>query len=797
MFNNHKLEEVLVEYKKVLKSVQWAKEEYKWKAIKHFQEHWDIKAENFTEMFTLATEKTFNLLASMNNFPRGMLIAMSQRDPESVRSMFMNLYNEDLDFLDRVVTFKSEADDLREKYDDGSWTQHYQNANSISTYLWLKYPDKYYIYKYSEVRTVAKELESEIKPKKGFIESVIDAKKLYDEINISLANDTELIEIFKTLTKEEHYPDEHLKTLTIDVGFYISRVYSKRDKEGNEEWFPKDYHPEITKDDWIKLIHDKTVFSENALEIMKRLKDYGDEATCKQLSIKYGESSNFYNAGSSALAKRVHTKTNCKILSDKENQHAKWWPILYLGKPASKEDEGAYIWKLREELSAALDSVDLSNVKLFATSDAENSSVNYWWLNANPKVWNFSNISLGDSHFYTKFNENGNKRRIFQNFMDAKPGDYIIGYESYPVKQVVALLRVTNKTTDQELHFEKIEGFYNPIEYQTLKACPELERMEYFMNPQGSMFKLSEGEYSFIMDLVRESNPIHKTEFKKYTKQNFLNEVYIQEAQYETLVELLLHKKNVILQGAPGVGKTYAAKRLAYSIMGKEDENRVEFIQFHQNYSYEDFIMGYKPQGNGFELKNGIFYKFCIKAANDPNNKYFFIIDEINRGNLSKIFGELLMLIENEYRGTKATLAYSGLGFTVPKNLYLIGLMNTADRSLAMIDYALRRRFSFYEMTPGFNSEGFIKYQKSLDDETLNTLIERIKDLNQDIAKDSSLGKGFVIGHSYFCEKHDANENWMKSVVEHDILPMLSEYWFDEPTNLHRWQNILRGVFNE
>lgn len=207
--------------------------------------------------------------------------------------------------------------------------------------------------------------------------------------------------------------------------------------------------------------------------------------------------------------------------------------------------------------------------------------------------------------------------------------------------------------------------------------------------------------------------------------------------------------------------------------------------------------MGYKPSGDGFELKTGIFYEFCQKAANNPDLPYFFIIDEINRGNMSKIFGELMMLIEKDYRGKKLTLAYNGLPFSVPKNLYIIGMMNTADRSLALIDYALRRRFSFFAMEPGFGSDGFRKYMKSFDNDTFETLIERIKDLNFEIAKDPSLGNGFCIGHSYFCGQEDCSDEWMQSVVEYDILPMLEEYWFDEPAKLQKWQNILRGVFND
>ncbi len=254
------------------------------------------------------------------------------------------------------------------------------------------------------------------------------------------------------------------------------------------------------------------------------------------------------------------------------------------------------------------------------------------------------------------------------------------------------------------------------------------------------------------------------------------------------------NKKNIILQGAPGVGKTFAAKRLAYSIIGKKDENRIEFVQFHQNYTYEDFVMGYKPVEDGFKLEHGVFYKFCLEAKNHPDEDFFFIIDEINRGNMSKIFGELLMLIERDYRDTKITLAYDGLTFSVPENIHIIGMMNTADRSLAMIDYALRRRFSFFEMEPGFRSDGFKKYQKGLNNETFDQLVIKVEELNKEITLDKSLGKGFCIGHSYFCGKTICTDEWLHSIVKFDILPMLKEYWFDDSSKLQRWENILLGV---
>ena len=281
-------------------------------------------------------------------------------------------------------------------------------------------------------------------------------------------------------------------------------------------------------------------------------------------------------------------------------------------------------------------------------------------------------------------------------------------------------------------------------------------------------------------------------EYPSYDKRNFLDDVYMSEREYQTLKGLILNKQNVILSGPPGVGKTFAAKRLAYAIMGVKDPARVQMIQFHQSYSYEDFIMGFRPSENGFELKYGPFYEFCKKAEIDSDNDYFFIIDEINRGNLSRIFGELFMLIENDKRGYKLRLLYGDEEFSVPPNVYIIGMMNTADRSLAMLDYALRRRFAFYDMKPGFDANGFRSYQSRLDSQKFDRLIHCIKDLNETIVNDDSLGEGFRIGHSYFCALNEVNDQALASIVEYEIIPLLKEYWFDDRAKAKTWSDNLR-----
>lgn len=496
-----------------------------------------------------------------------------------------------------------------------------------------------------------------ILPRQQFVAEKIGEKKYYEIVDLLKNNgfidDNGQLK-WTPHSQYRHLVDENKKISSLDL-FNVEN----NDQNG---WFPKDYSPEISVEKWVELLKNPEIFNENSLKIMARMQDLGGMATCKQLANKYGASANFYNSGSSYLAKRIYENTKCPILEE-HTENSRWWPILYVGRyNEDKNVQGVYIWKLRSELSEALKQINLSDIKLYEEAEE----------------------ILFD----------GNTENI-------------------------------------------------------------------------------------------------------YTKENFLKEVFISEDKYDSLKMMLEKKKNIILQGAPGVGKTFAARRLAYSIMGVKDDSKIEIVQFHQNYSYEDFVMGYKPDGDGFKLTEGIFYKFCINAAKQPDKKFFFIIDEINRGNMSKIFGELLMLLENNYRDKNHAIkfAYKDEKFYVPENLYIIGMMNTADRSLAMIDYALRRRFSFFDMEPGFDTDGF---KAKINSDKFRKLIDAIKDLNNVITNDKSLGKGFCIGHSYFCDKEGKyTDEELKSIVEFDILPMLAEYWFDEPQNYEKWQQLLMGIFNE
>ena len=414
----------------------------------------------------------------------------------------------------------------------------------------------------------------------------------------------------------------------------------------------------------------------------------------------------------------------------------------------------------------------------------------YYWLNANPKIWNFYDLSVGDTHTYTARNSKGNKRRIYQYFLDVNPGDVMIGYLTSPIKQIAAMLEATKSlyTDDLEgevIEFQLIEFLEHPVDFTLLKENPDLQDAEPIINNQGSLFKLSDEQFEIIQNVIEEvSPPPPPSQPVENDLQDVLEKTGLSQIQFERIIETVKQKKQIVFQGAPGTGKTYLAQIVARYLA--KDENNVEIIQFHPSYSYEDFVEGYRPsEKGGLVLKSGIFKELCRKALTQPDKNYVLIIDEINRGDISKIFGELLYLLE--YREQKIRLTYSPeIDFRIPHNIYILGTMNLADRSLALIDYALRRRFRFITLETDYE---LIKECNKDSELHLETIIENIREVNHHITSNHALGKDFQIGHSYFLHRMK-DRNTLQNVWDYEIEPLLLEYFFDNREKVQQLHDI-------
>lgn len=837
--DQHNLKHELTEkYKNFIRETKNEDENYKWDATDHFRKIWNPESADFGNMVTNAFKKHVNLIYQTSWW---FLKTIAEKETEKAREMFRHLYDEDIELAERMKAFKAESDILLSKYKielGKDNIHHSQDERTLSVYLAFRYPEKYYLYKNSVYNNYCTYLGEKVKPAGEkyfhFMELAGQFKNDY------LLKDQELIQLHKQLHPDLEWDDTNLITQNIlyrmladnpaaDDSGKITGISREEETpllpiDGKKYWlyapgenaryWDEFYHAGIMALGWDKL-GDLDHYNSKE-EIIERLKVLANTKGSKKndATANY-EFKRIISVGDIIIVKRGKSEylgygvvSSDYYYDEKRKVYQKCRKVDWKKKGHWPEESAPIVLKTLTDITKYPDYVErlkkLIGIELAESTGLSEEPVpeynpgntNYYWLNANPKIWTLDELEIHPEIDYTTHTETGTKRRIYKHMLAVKPGDRVIGYETTPVKKVRALLEVTrslyeNEAGEEVFDMKLLEFTPQQPTWDDLKGRQALQNSEVFQNNQGSLFKLTKEEYEAIVELSRT-----KTKFEYYTKKDLLSDVFITPEKLDRSLALLKRKKNIILQGPPGTGKTYFAKRLAWCLMGEKDPTRVRIIQFHQSYSYEDFIQGYRPEDGGLKLKNGVFYDFAKQASRDKDRDYVLIIDEINRGNLSKIFGELMLLIEADKRDQKIKLAYAREEeeFSVPPNLHIIGTMNTADRSLALVDYALRRRFAFIGMAPHFE-ELFIDHlsKSGFEEPFIKALIKKINHINGLIMGDSSLKEGFLVGHSYFItgEMPADPDEWLNDIFNYEILPLLEEYWFDDHERLSDIRSIL------
>jgi len=676
------------------------------------------------------------------------------------------------------------------------------NPVAASYFLAVSNPKEYPICKVQVYKYIVQNFLIDGSLKTDPAERLVHCKAVYSELLTVLINEYGLI--------GGNLLDVH------SIGFYLLKMNENKETTGNglRYWqiapgpnarlWEDVKNKSIAAVGWSQLNEDLGSFAKDDLQ--EKYKQKYPEATDRQIKLQVGQLYNF-----------VHLKIGDKIIANKGKTSLMGVGIVsstYQYRPERAEykhtigvdyyrtiDEGIPIpdkfkGKFGKTITR-LKKTDFGEMEALFENKGIHAGKNYWWLTSNPSIWDFSGATVGEELFYTAKNEKGNKRRIYSNFEQVQSGDLMVCYVASPAREIAGLCRAKSAlktgSEGEGFAFEAVEHFSKKIHWDVLKKTPALKNAEPIKNNQGSLFRLTAEEFDTIK-IMAECRTGTGSDVLPYALETELPHLFLADERFSEIVNLLHYKKNIILQGPPGVGKTFIARHFAWDMMGMKDNRRIEMVQFHQSYAYEDFIQGFRPNEDGtFVLKDGVFSTFCKKAMQNRGQDHFFIIDEINRGNLSKIMGELMMLIEADKRGEEYALPLtysqnSDERFYIPENLYIIGTMNTADRSLALVDYALRRRFSFIDLVPAYGTKkfkAFLKTKLEVPDDLVEMINQRLTVINDVISGDQkNLGPGFRIGHSYFCSGNSAiqyDSKWYKSIIEYEIGPLLREYWFDSP----------------
>lgn len=818
MINKEAFQKLLDQYKSNF-NARWESVRFNWVAVKTFQANWDINAVDFPKMLKKSLKDAKQVIDIASFQPVPTIVKFAQNRPDGARAMFEGLFNEETALYERVRSFKDKAKQLSGEIGDPG-TAFFADEATALAFLWLRFPDKYYGYNFSTVECLAKKLGSDYTLKRPENESNINQfMAFYNEISDTLRQDQGMVETLRACLTDNCYPDDALRTLTVDFTDYASYIVD----EEHPIFEIVDGYPVITVDGWSKLLNDKRVFRLSSLGLMKCMRESGGSASCKQLSQKYGRHFSAYNRIMNFLGRNVEAAIGCPD----ENRYQEGWMIVCHVKYNDGEaGDGSFVWTLCNELSEALDKFDLTDIPFLTgeTTTVEegampdqdpNNHVNdarYDWPEKNMIL--YGPPGTGKTYGTVFYAVSIIEKRTLANVQAEGYAEVHARYQAYKEQGLIAFT-----TFHQSYDYEQfIEGISPKLESSEDSA--ETGDIQYelrdgifksFCNqasiPSGAN-NLGIGKSPTVWKVSLAGtgdNPVRREclenghirvgfddqgeDITGYERGRNVLDTFFNKMQLGDIIFSCFSNRTIdaigVITGEAKWDESFTdgykrvrevkwlAKGLNTDIVDLNGGKVMTLATIHRlNVSPADAL----------DLLRKVAEPGLFHGAEDTKNRVF-IIDEINRGNISNIFGELITLLETGKRGgtaeeASAILPYSGKRFSVPANVYVIGTMNTADRSIAMLDTALRRRFSFYEVLPDYD------YLSDAEVGDINIGV-MLRAINRRIS--ILLDREHVIGHSYFKPLKTSLRNGLAASVadlaeifKRHVIPLLQEYFYDD-----------------
>lgn len=734
------------------------KERYKWEAIGWYKQNWKIDADDFAEMLKVSFGKTQNLLSSGMYYPYKMIVEFANAEPEEMRKLFSKLHNEEISFAERYLAFREGCEErielIKKQNPESNRLHHYQDLRAVMTYLTFEYPDKYFMFK-STMYAVFRDRVGFIEDDTNKKSAVHKLEQFTDLCNLLLAeieNDSALVEMHKSRLDDNCYKDEALHLLTVDIMYYGS-VYMEEadffeDEIGAEDtnyWPTKEaYDPKLGVEDWYNFLLEDIKDYPSTLDMLKAMVDLGGETTCARLGTYLGEHPSSCISRGNTFGRRVKKKYNLPPCMDDNVE--RYFPVPFVGRSVVEDGKNHYAWKIRPELEEALRLIneDRKVLEDKYTDVALNSilygppgtgktyyTVIYAVAIIENKELKIVEAEARESYEDVLYRYNGYKA---QGYIEATTFHQSYGYEEF-IEGIKPVVSDDESKDGDDIKYKIEPGIFK-------KFCEQAdEQMVSFDDAWTSLIKCAKENGNRYVFRRRTGTPINAD---------------------------LKDDQTFVVNWSGGTNNVLKKSKIKQQWATSNYEDR-DTLSGGTRWLFDAYQA----------VIDEMISKYRMTADNKSQTKknYVFIIDEINRGNIAKIFGELITLVEDTKRtgmpeGMTVMLPYSQKNFGVPKNMYIVGTMNTADRSIATIDTALRRRFLFREMLPNTN----ILADINVEDLSIRDMLEN---MNKKISV--LYDREHTIGHAYFLPLRKIQTvDKLAEIFINSIIPLLQEYFYDD-----------------